>query len=305
MPNWCVNQLHLEGPDTDEILDFITDPKPLLHRQATRAAVKLFLAGVGGLLKPTHSVSFPLYPELTQEVGRLNDANQAFTRFVTLLNEEVTLTKEVCLALIELLEQSGLKQRYWGDLPVAARKKMAPLLRNSMYDWSGLYFRRLALDVVWAKLDVPESALQEGQFSLNSLLPPRLLVELNGFNGRLFPSVDSGFNDNCDRLGTKWEIVTVEVLDESSNFAKLEFDTAWSPALPPIAELARRYPKTTITHYFAECGYAFGGYRSYVDGEEDTECWDELVFSETENDEGYQDLIGPDYIVANFERYGG
>ena len=85
MPNWCVNQLHISGPDSDEILDFMTEPKPLLHRQATRAAVKLFLAGVGGVLKPTITMCFDLYPDLVREVGADTAENRVFTRFVTLL----------------------------------------------------------------------------------------------------------------------------------------------------------------------------------------------------------------------------
>ena len=52
MPNWCVNQFHIDGSDSVAIIELMTQPKPLLHQQASRAAAKLFLAGVGGLLKP-------------------------------------------------------------------------------------------------------------------------------------------------------------------------------------------------------------------------------------------------------------
>ncbi|HBC3474388.1 TPA: DUF1281 domain-containing protein [Vibrio parahaemolyticus] len=301
MPNWCVNQIHVDGPDAAEIEQLLTEPKTLRYHQAMRASVKMFLAGVAGLLKLTHPKAFPLFPELIQGIGESSPENRAFTRFITLLNNDVELNDEVCDTLLTLFEHSGLKQRYWGDLPKAARAKIAPLLCNSAYDWSGLHFRRLALDVVWAKLDVPETPLKDGMFSLSSLLPPRLLVELNGFNGRLFPhSVPSGYHDNCDRLGTKWEMVEVSVLDEGTRF---EFDTAWSPALPPVAELARRYPNSTITHYFAECGCAYAGYKQYVNGLQTDEQWDDMVFEEDEH--GYCDLVSPDYIVEYFDSYGG
>ncbi|CAK1764430.1 hypothetical protein VCRA2119O147_320039 [Vibrio crassostreae] len=58
MPNWCVNQIHIDGPDSVAIIELMTQPKPLLHQQASRAAAKLFLAGVGGLLKTTYPMTF-------------------------------------------------------------------------------------------------------------------------------------------------------------------------------------------------------------------------------------------------------
>ncbi|MFH4201928.1 DUF1281 domain-containing protein, partial [Acinetobacter baumannii] len=87
----------------------LMEPKPLLHRQATSAAVKMFLAGVGGLLKPTHPKTFAPYPELIQGVGDSTLANRAFTRFVALLNNDVELNHDVCLTLLTLFEQTGLK----------------------------------------------------------------------------------------------------------------------------------------------------------------------------------------------------
>lgn len=285
-------------------MSFMTEPKLLLHRQATRAAVKLFLAGVGGLLKPTKPMIFELYPSLIQGVGVTTPQNDAFTQFVEMLLPETTLDEKTCQRLIDLYERSGLKQRYWGDLPKTARMVTAPLLKESAFDWCPTLMWRLPLDIAWAKLDVPSLQDNTSGFSLNALLPPKLLVELNGFNGHLFThtaQVLSAFTDNCDRLGTKWERVDIDELDENI----LEFDTTWSPAFPPIAELARRYPNSTITHYFCECGCAFCGYKRYENGVEVEECWDDLQFSEEENEDGYHDLIGPDYALEHFSRFGG
>jgi hypothetical protein len=286
----------------------MTNPKPLLQRQAVRAAVKLFLAGVGGLLKPVKPMTFELYPELIRGLGANTPENEAFTHFMLLLISDITLEEEHCHTLLELLEISGLKHRYWGNLPKTSRTRIAPLLKNSACDWSGLYFRRLPLDIVWAKLDVAEPVILDEQFSLNALLPPSLLVELNGFNGHLFHGkVPSGYDDNCDRLGTKWAEVNVAVLEDvlGSEDVRLEFDTAWSPAIPPIEVLASRYPNMTITHYFCEAGMCFCGYRRYEKGDLYEEQWDTLEYSEHENEEGYYDVTGPDYIANTFECYGG
>ncbi|RJX68642.1 DUF1281 domain-containing protein [Vibrio sinensis] len=304
MPNWCVNQIHVSGPDALDVQRLMTEPQTLLHYDATKAAVKMFLAGVGGLLKPTVPMRFDVYPELIAGIGESNIANHAFDAFVMLLNQKPKLTPEICLVILTLFEQTGLKQRYWGNLPVAARKKISPLLKNSAYDWSGIYFRRLPLDVLWAKLDVSEPVLHRS-FSLSSLCPPNLLSQINGFNGHLLSLVPSGYDDNCERLGTKWEMVDVNVIESSDGFVKLEFDTAWSPAIPPIEELATRFPESVFTHYFAECGCAFCGYVLYEDGSIQEQCWDDLVFSDEENEEGYHDVVGPDYIMENFEQYGG
>ncbi|ANU39412.1 DUF1281 domain-containing protein [Vibrio scophthalmi] len=308
MPNWCVNQIHVSGPDALDVQRLMTEPQTLLHYDATKAAVKMFLAGVGGLLKPTVPMSFDVYPELIAGIGESNTANHAFDAFVMLLNQKPQLTPEICLVILTLFEQTGLKQRYWGNLPVAARKKISPLLKNSAYncayDWLGIYFRCVSLDVLWAKLDVFEPVLPSS-FSLSSLCPPNLLSQINGFNGHLLPGISSGYNDNCDRLGTKWEMVDVDVVESNDGFVKLEFDTAWSPAIPPMAELAARFPESVFTHYFVEIGCSFCGYVSYEDGIVQEDRDDSLVFSDEENDEGYHDLVGPDYLIENFDRYGG
>ena len=304
MPNWCVNQIHVSGPDALDVQRLMTEPQTLLYNQATKAAVKLFLAGVGGVLKPTIPMSFDINPSLITGVGDSNEANHAFDAFVTLLNQNVVLTPEMCQVILALFEQTGLKQRYWGDLPRQARKAISPLIKNSAFDWSGIYYRRLPLDVVWVKLDLLEPEISHS-FSLSSLCPPNLLTQINGFNGELWSHVPSGFHDNCERLGTKWEMVDIEVLSSQESYLKLEFDTAWSPSIPPMAELASRFPNSRLTHYFAECGCAFGGYVLYEHGEKQAECWDDLEFSELENDEGYHDLIGPAYIMEHFDRFGG
>ncbi|WP_299142550.1 DUF1281 domain-containing protein [uncultured Vibrio sp.] len=305
MPNWCVNQLHIDGPDSDAIIELMTQPKPQLHQQASRAAAKLFLAGVGGLLKPTYPMSFELYPDLVREVGSSTPENRAFTKFVTLMKQpNVVLNDEVCQWILALFEESGLKQRCWGDLPKVARKKIAPLLKKQASDWTRLYFSRLALDILWTKLDLPEPASETESFSLRVLVPPTLLVELNGFNGGLFAhdsQIPSGYCDNVDQLGTKWEQVSVDEIAPG----RLEFETAWSPASPAIAALASRFPNTKITHYFAESGCAFAGYVHYVNGMNDEEICEDMVFSEQENEDGYCDVEGPDYLLRYFSRYGG
>ena len=304
MPNWCVNQIHISGPDALDVERLMTEPQTLLHYDATKAAIKMFLAGIGGLLKPTIPMTFEAYPELISGIGDSNAQNNAFDAFLMLLNQETVLTPEICQTILILFEQTGLKQCCWNDLPIEVRDTLSPLINESAHDWSGSGFQRLSPEVVWEQLNLPEPIMKKS-FSLSSLCPPSLLTQINGFNGRLISHIPSGHHDNCERLGTKWEMVDVEVQESREGFVKLEFDTAWSPALPPIEALAIRFPNSVFTHFYAESGCAYCGYVVYEEGEVQEESGDDMVFSDEENEDGYHDLIGPAYITENFDRYGG
>ena len=67
--------------------------------------------------------------------------------------------------------------------------------------------------------------------------------------------------------------------------------------------LSERY-QCEVTHYYAESGCGYCGCTIFDNGEEVEQQADDLIFSE-ENDEGYTDIIGPDYILKNIGHYGG
>jgi len=65
---------------------------------------------------------------------------------------------------------------------------------------------------------------------------------------------------NNREWGTKWDIAVSDeakysdtsLEEESNNYLRYRFDTAWSPPLPAIAKLAEQYPELTITIGYEE-----------------------------------------------------
>lgn len=66
--------------------------KTLFYRHAFRQAIKLFLAGCAGLLKPVRAVDYAPYPMLTASgTGAQTSPNQAFQHFIELLEQDAWL----------------------------------------------------------------------------------------------------------------------------------------------------------------------------------------------------------------------
>lgn len=78
-----------------------------------------------------------------------------------------------------------------------------------------------------------------------------------------------GYSDwydwSIDKWGTKWNACNTFLSDDMT---EILFDSAWSPSLPVIAELAKMYPDLEITHEWAEeqTGWYSGKY-TYRNGE--------------------------------------
>lgn len=173
---------------------------PLYARTAVQG-VQLFLAGCAGLLTPTETLAYLLYPGLTAAgQGADTPGNRAFTQWSGHLRAGVALTDEVCNDLHALWRQSGL------------------------------------CDLRWSVL-TPEQ--QARPFELLMVLPTRLDVEINGFNGRLLAGVPSGYGWYVEQYGTKWPGgYDLTVCDRGADWLTVDFDTPWSP--PADAVMAAR-----------------------------------------------------------------
>jgi hypothetical protein len=88
----------------------------------------------------------------------------------------------------------------------------------------------------------------------------------------------SWYDFNCGEWGTKWDIATVDIVDDTeSNSITFSFDTAWSP---PVAFYEKMVEKGwTIDAEYTEEGMGFVGYFTNEDGDEyfelDFESFDE------------------------------
>ena len=305
MPNWCANRLIINAqPETIETLSqIIRGNVEITYQRAVIASQKLFLAGIGGILKPTETMVYLPYPALVQGIGSSTPENQAFTRWLQLLSDNVELMQERAEEILSLFEQSNIKNVVWGSIPKKKRMAMKVVFEQKRYDWSG-FFTRVSLDYFWTQCDVlAKMPCYNVDFNMALIIPPLLAVEINGFNGGFLQHVARGYDDALCRYGTKWTRVDVDIIDCSNNTFVIDFDTAWSPSLEVTQCLSERY-QCEVTHYYAESGCGYCGCTIFDNGEEVEQQADDLIFSE-ENDEGYTDIIGPDYILKNIGHYGG
>lgn len=89
------------------------------------------------------------------------------------------------------------------------------------------------------------------------------------------------------KWGTKWDVTATiyfDSVEHSHGYSTykdkeirvvgMNFDSAWSPPIPAIAELARQFPKVNIYHSYDESGCDFSGYNMYRNGQ----CVEEKEF---------------------------
>jgi hypothetical protein len=71
---------------------------------------------------------------------------------------------------------------------------------------------------------------------------------------------------NTRNWGTKWEIGSAEVT-KTDNSLVYRFDSAWTPPVEAVAELAKQYPQVSISIKFIEEGMGFAGEVFFENGE--------------------------------------
>jgi hypothetical protein len=77
---------------------------------------------------------------------------------------------------------------------------------------------------------------------------------------------------NCDNWGTKWNAGEVwhdrvDNGESTEGQTSYNFDTAWAPAEPVIAALAKMFPMLQFEHRYCEGGMGFAGEIMYQNGE--------------------------------------
>ncbi len=78
------------------------------------------------------------------------------------------------------------------------------------------------------------------------------------------PRPKDGFNSGgyewcVEHWGTKWGIVDAELVEESDNYLKYVFNTAWSPPIPVILKMSETFPKLKFTLEYYEGSMGFKG----------------------------------------------
>jgi len=61
----------------------------------------------------------------------------------------------------------------------------------------------------------------------------------------------------------------------------------------------------TVEHWYAEAGCDYCGYALYTGGEQTETCCDSLEWSNEEDEDGFREVTGPEWILGNVANCGG
>ncbi|EFK8992290.1 DUF1281 domain-containing protein [Escherichia coli] len=308
MPNWCSNRMYFSGEPAQiaEIKRLASGAVTPFYRRATNEGIQLFLAGSAGLLQITENIRSEQCPGVTAAGrGAVSPENIAFTRWLTHLQNGVLLDEQNCLMLHELWLQSGTGQRRWEELPDDVRETITVHFTAKRGDWCDIWGNE-DVSVWWNRLCdnvLPEKTMP---FDLLTVLPTRLDIEVNGFNGGVLNGVPSAYHWYTERYGVKWPVgYEVNISRQGDNFIQVDFDTPWcQPESNVVAELSRRFG-CTLEHWYAEQGCNFCGWQLYERGELVDVLWGELEWSSPTDDDELPEVTGPAWIVDKVAHYGG
>ncbi|MEG3126766.1 DUF1281 domain-containing protein [Pantoea cypripedii] len=320
MPNWCANRLCVSGREEDmvRVKALMEGGGYQSYACAAAEGIQLFLAGCAGLLRPVPPEPYLPYPQLTggdrypsyAAEGELNGAevseNQAFTQWLICLREQVILTDTTCTQLHALWLGTGLMKREWDTLSAEQQTIVCALWQKKQDGWPATLSTRRP-DEAWNRLCRGEPVTHQAEpFDMLTLCPPRLDVEINGYNGRLLSGVPDGFSETVERCGTKWPHAhDLNITWSDATSFDADFDTPWSPPSEAVlVALSSRYG-VTVEHWYAEAGCDLCGYALYRDGERLETCCDSLEWSEEEDENGFREITGPAWILNNLAGYGG
>ena len=76
-----------------------------------------------------------------------------------------------------------------------------------------------------------------------------------------------GYNWCIENWGSKWGVSNWTFSDVDEGEPKFSFQSAWSPCLPVILALSKKYPDLVFTLYYFERGCAFNGRYECCNGE--------------------------------------
>ncbi|MCT2420331.1 DUF1281 domain-containing protein [Pantoea agglomerans] len=307
MPNWCANRLRVTGlaENVSHVRALMEGNVRPLYMRAEAEGIQLFLAGCAGLLRPVTDETYAPLPALTAAgPGEDTPENRAFTQWLAQLRDGAELTDKTCYRLHDLWLATGIRSRKWDVLDDEAQAVMNSLWKRKFFDWSGVRGSRVS--EFWIRTS-DSDAIADGsaEFDMHLLLPTRLDVEINGFNGGLLDGIPGGYEFYIAQYGVKWPGgYALEVGDCGPDFLEVDFDTPWSPPDGRVFEALSKRFSVTVEHWYAESGCSFCGFALYSDGELTDSLSSQLEWDE-EDEDGITCVIGPDWIVNNIGHFGG
>ncbi|WP_065426250.1 MULTISPECIES: DUF1281 domain-containing protein [Serratia] len=304
MPNWCANRIKLTVSvyAQAEVEAWANGTMYPYYKRAINQSIRMFIAGVAGRLKPGIDMQYLPYPALTAHgCDEPTEAALAFGGWVAKLGSNAWLDKSCCHYIDQYYQATGLAGLKWDDLTADEQTRVDAVMRIQSHDWSHLWLQTVNRGEVFDMLE----AEPEGEMcDFRLIFPTRLACELNGFNGRLLERVQSACDLYCANYGIKWPSASQAEITGGYGWLEIDMDTPWSPPDESVMEALSDRWGCTIDHYFSEAGSDYCGYRRYEEGRL-VECADDSLEYDEDDEHGWRDVIGPDWLLGNVPHYGG
>ncbi len=312
MPNWCSNRLKISG-SSDQIT-LLTGKFQNISGHQQRNALRMVIIHCWYI--------FVHKGESMDEDSKIMDV---YERILDISNNE-KMTLEICAEVRNLFFELALTVEKIGEekLDVATKETLLRICNHSKGDFLGWGNNDTGEDT-WNQfvtkanelLEEPENKEQKFQFDFGVFRSPMASHKVNGFNGRIFDSIKkeagdtlvedfpsgAGYGGNVANWGTKWNAGSA-YFDIQDERIIIDFDTAWSPPTPVIYAMSEQFPELTFEHIYAEQGVNYCGLLEVSNGCILTEEQDELEWSESENEDDWPDVVGPEYVLE-LEHFGG
>lgn len=267
---WCNNRLDITGKSVclDVMQSWLAGTETPLYRHAIRQAIRLFLAGCAGLLKPVKATEYGAYPLLTASgTGSTVATNQAFQHFLELLEKDVWLDSAAISRMEKIYLQSGIGAVKWESVPFTARQIMTQLMALHYADWFGVAGAGGQFDpqAHWDWLgDMPATTCP---CDMLMVLPSRLATELNGASG-LFRELNTTPSLYMQLYGTEFPAGhNVEWRRDSINTLSLTFTSAWYPPSGEVMGEMSQYFDCEIRHYWLSKEMGISGFNCFDRGD--------------------------------------
>jgi hypothetical protein len=112
---------------------------------------------------------------------------------------------------------------------------------------------------------------------------------------------DNWYDWRFENWGSKWD-AQEPYIEEDENGLTINFDTAWSPAIPYIKQVAIMFPDLIFDLYFMETGEWFAG-RVFAKGEEAEEQYGEPMQVDDDGNQVRYDEEKDMYRILGTEEY--
>lgn len=268
MFSWCKNRLEITAKSfcVDVMQSWIAGTETPHYRHAIRQAIKLFLAGCAGILKPTKATEYAAYPLLTAAgVGSSVPSNLAFQHFLELLEKDAWLDSQVISRMERIYIQSGVDSLKWESLPASARQVMAQLMAIHNADWFGVASGTYDPEERWNWLSImPETTCP---CDMLMVMPSRLATELNGNSG-LFRTLSTTSELYMQLFGMEFPAGhQASWSRETMNTLVLTFVSPWYPPSGEVMGEMSKLFDCEIRHCWNSPDVGSSGYNCFEQGD--------------------------------------